>query len=243
MKSLRSIDQLLRKFEKQYGMEIRGTQQMTEPWFQLKLGVVSSSNAHRGVAKKGTATRHTYLCELVAEVCTGVIEELSFKQAEWGIQHEDAARSSYEFAAGVKFTPLTFVFKDDKFRVGCSTDGLVTVPGAKSPSKPCSIKCPWDSANYIKFLTGGEVKSEWEWQNDFEMWVLEAGEIDVAQYDPRMKTKPMHIVTVPRNPERQKKLEDAIPELILDMDNMLKEIGVDFGSQWTRLAARAKVPA
>lgn len=243
MKTLADIDKTLREFEKQFGLQIRGAQQQSEPWFQTKLGVISSSAAQRAVSKRGTAKRNTYLCELIAEVCTGVIEEVNFKQMEWGNQHEDAARSSYEFSADVKFTPLTFVFKDNLFRAGCSTDGLITLPKHSAPSRPCSIKCPWDSANYIKFLVGEEVKSEWEWQNDFELWVLEAAEIDVAQYDPRMKTKPLHTVTVPRNPERQKRLNDAIPELIHDMDKMLAQIGVKFGDQWVRLAKQGKESA
>lgn len=243
MKTLAEVDKLLREFEGRFGLQVRGATQQSEQWLQMKLGVISASNASRAVAKKGTATRHTYLCELVAEVCTGVVEELNFKQTEWGINHEDSARSSYEFGAGVKFTPLTFVFKNDSFRVGCSTDGLVTLAGAKAPTKPCEIKCPWDSANYIKFLVGEEVKPEWEWQNDFGMWVLEAGEIDVAQYDPRMKAKPLHIVTVPRNPERQKRLNETIPELIHDMDKMLKQIGMEFGSHWSRLAKEQKESA
>jgi hypothetical protein len=143
----------------------------------------------------------------------------------------------------VKFTPLTFVFKDNLFRIGCSTDGLVTPPGAKAPTKPGEIKCPWDTTNYIKFMVGEDIKSEWEWQNEFAMWVLESDCIDVSMYDPRMKTKPLHTVTVARNEERQKKLNDDIPALIHDMDKMLKEIGVEFGSHWARLGKEQRESA
>jgi hypothetical protein len=104
-----------------------------------------------------------------------------------------------------------------------------------SEAKGCEIKCPWDSTNYIKFVLGEEIKPEWEWQNQFAMWVMDAHEWDVTQYDPRMKTKPLHTITALRDPEKQKRLEGEIPELIHDMDKMLKEIGVNFGEQWTRL--------
>lgn len=230
MKTLTEIDRTLQTFEKQFGLSVRGSEQRSEAWFQMKLGVISGSNAHRAVAKKGTATRNSFLCELIAEVCTGVVEEENFRQMQWGKEHENGARSSYEFANSMRITPVTFVFKDDTFRVGCSPDGFV------SPSKGCEIKCPWDSANYIKFLIGDEVKPEWEWQNDFNMWVTNADEWDVVQFDPRMKAKPLHAITVEKSPERQKKLNDLIPELIYDMDQVLATIGIKFGEQWLRIA-------
>ncbi len=232
MKTQSDIDKTLAVFEKKFGLIVRGAPQLSDAWFHMKLGVISASNASRAVSKKGTATRNTFLCELVAEVCTSVIEEQSFKQMEWGKQHEAAARSSYEFANAVKMTPLSFVFKDETFRAGCSPDGIV------SATKGAEIKCPWDTANYVKFLVGDEVKAEWEWQNEFTMWVMGAGEWDVVQFDPRMKTKPLHGITVPRNPERQKRLDDEIPELIFDMDKILAQIGVKFGQQWERLATK-----
>lgn len=229
------IDQILRQFEAKFGLQVIGAQQLSETWLQMKLGVISASNASRAVAKKDSETRKTYLCELVAEVCTGVIEELSFKQMEWGKEHEDAARSSYEFATGQKMTPITFVFKDETFRTGCSPDGAII-----DALKPSEIKCPWDSANYIKFLLDGIQKPEWKWQNQFTLWVMNAGEMDVTQFDPRMKAKPIHSVVVTRDSEMQKKLDDMIPELIFDMDKMLATIGVKFGDQWLRLAKDQK---
>lgn len=232
MKTLADIDKTLHAFEKKFGLTVRGAQQLSESWFHMKLGVPSASNASRGVSKKGTATRNTYLCQLVAQVCTGVIEEMNFKQMEWGRQHEDAARSSYEFANSVKISPLSFVFKDDTFRVGCSPDGII------SPTKGCEIKCPWDSTNYVKFLLGDEVKSEWEWQNQFTLWVMGADEWDMTQFDPRMKTRPLHTVTVKRDADKQKKLDDDIPELLLDMDKMLSQLGVKFGDHWLGLAKK-----
>jgi hypothetical protein len=66
MKTLAEIDKVLREFEQTFGFQVRGARQQSDPWFKMKLGVISASNASRAVAKKGTATRHTYLCELVA---------------------------------------------------------------------------------------------------------------------------------------------------------------------------------
>lgn len=235
MKTLAEIDKTLQLFEKKFGLNVRGAQQRSESWFHMRLGVVTGSCFSDAVAKKDSATRATYMAELVAAICTGVIEELDFKQTNWGLENEDAARSSYEWASGQKVTPLGFVFKDDTFRVGCSPDGAVF------PLYPTEIKCPWVSANYVKFLTAGIQKAEWKWQNQGTLWVLDADEMDVTHYDPRMKVKPLHTVVVKKDLEMQKKLDDMIPEFVLDLDKMLAQIGITFGEQWLRIAKKAEV--
>lgn len=226
MKTLTEINDTIKVFENQYKLPVGDVKQNTEEWLKLKLGVISASNASKVVAKKGTDTRNTYLCQLVAQVCTGITEELNNRYVEWGKLNEDAARSSYEFSTGYTVTELPFVFKDTKFRVGCSPDFLST------ESKGGEIKCPYNSENYVKFLVADEIKPEYQWQNQFTMYVLGCDSWDFAQFDPRMKKSPLHMVTIERDEEMQKKLTDAIPELISDMDKMLKKIGVKFGDQW-----------
>lgn len=227
MKTLDEVFKAMLAFEKNYGMPVIGCEQQSEAWFKMKLGVISASNASRAVAKSDSETRLTYLCDLVAEVCTGVIEEMNFKQLEWGKTHEDAARSSYELATGLKITKVPFVFYDDTHRAGCSPDGFVG-----DFIKGLEAKCPWDSANYVKFLVADKMKSEWVWQNQMSMWVCKADQWDVCQYDPRMRAKPIVIRTVEKDLKSQKTLDDAIPQLVHDMDKMLAAIGVKFGSQW-----------
>lgn len=230
MKSPDQITELLRQFEKKFGLKVRGHQQQSEAWFQIKLGVISASNAFKVVAKRDSETRNTYMCDLVAEVCTGMWEEVNSRHMEWGRQHEDAARSYYEFSTGNTVTQLPFVFKDETFRTGCSPDGFVTM------NKGTEIKCPWDTANYIKFLTAEKIKPEWQWQNQFNMWVTDADQWDFCQYDPRMTKQPQKTSTVSRDPEKIKILDDAVPQFIQDMDAMLIRIGVPFGEQWSRIA-------
>lgn len=229
MKTLLEIDQMLHAFEKKFGLTVRGVQQLSEAWFHLKLGVVSMSNISKAVAGKKTDTRSTYMMYLIAQICCGVIEEQDFKQMEWGRQHEDAARAMREFASGKKITPVSFVFRDDTFRVGCSPDG-VTI------DEPEEFKCPWNSANYVKFLLEEKQKPEWVWQNQGTLWVMKADVMNTTHYDPRMKVKPIHTVRVEKDPDYQTQLDETIPEFIEDMDKLLAQLGVTFGDQWTRLA-------
>ncbi len=150
---------------------------------------------------------------------------------DWGNQHEDAARSYYEFQTGANMVQLPFVFKDGLYREGCSPDGIV------STTKGAEIKCPWNTTHYIKFLAMNESKSEYEWQNQFTMRVMGADSWDFVQYDPRMKVRPMKIMDYKRDPEMQAKFDDLIPAFIEDMDKMLEIAGVKFGDQWKRLAS------
>lgn len=229
MKSLGEINSTLESFSGKYGLDVLQAAQGSEAWFKLKLGVVSASNAAKAVAKRDSETRLTYMAELVAQVCTGLVEELNSKYLDWGNQHEDAARSSYEFSTGFNLTQVPFVFKDDSFRVGCSPDALIAEAG-----KGVEIKCPFNTVHFIKFLTEEKLKTEYVWQNQFQMWVTGAQTWDAVQYDPRMKAKPLHVVTIERDEKSIKTLEDAIPQFIEDMDNMLSKTGITFGEQWTR---------
>lgn len=237
MKTLESINKSLEEFGNKFGLPVLGAQQGSAAWFQMKLGVISASNASKVVAKKDSETRLTYMADLAAQVCTGIMEEINSKHMEWGNAHEDAARSNYEFTTGYETTQVPFVFKDESFRVGCSPDSLIM-----SELKGNEIKCPFNTANFIKFLTEDKLKSEYVWQNQFQMWVTDAKTWDAVQYDPRMKTKPMHIVTIERDEKAMATFADAVPQFIADLDKMLDRAGMTFGDHWLRLA-QAKVGA
>jgi hypothetical protein len=231
MKTLDEINGMLKKFEEQYGINATQASQGSAAWFQVKLGVGSASNASKIVAKTGSATRDGYMAELVAQVATGIMPELNGLAAlEWGKDHEDAARSSYEFMTGYETIEVPFVFKDDSFRVGMSPDFLV-----KDMSKSGEIKCPYSSKNYIEFLVSDKIKSEWSWQVNFQMWVLGSDSLDFAQYDPRMKRNPLKVFENEKDEQKQKTLDDAVPQFIHDMDKMLEKAGFKFGEQWERI--------
>lgn len=226
MKTLAEINALLDKFQKDYGLSVQNASQGTEEWFKVKLGVISASNASKVVAKKDSETRLTYMSELVAQVCTGLMEEINSKYMDWGNQHEDAARSSYEFSEGVNIVQVPFVFKDDSYREGCSPDGLV------SETKGAEIKCPFNSVHFIKFLAEDKIKPEYVWQYQYTLRVMGADEWDFVQYDPRMKKNPLKVLTVKRDPVKQEIFDELIPAFISDMDAMLAKIGISFGEQW-----------
>lgn len=226
MRQLKQINETLEAWQKSTGLPLLGSEQGSEAWFKAKLGVISASNASKVVAKYDSETRNTYMCELVAQICTGqMAEESNFKAMVWGKENEASALSSYTLETNFEVTQVPFIFKDDTFRVGCSPDGV-------TPSHGLELKCPYNSANYIKFLCGDDLKSEWMKQVQFCMWVTDAEMWDVSQFDRRMKTKPIHTVTVARDKETMACFDKMVPQFISDMDAMLIKAGGEFGQQW-----------
>ena len=149
----------MEKFSQKYNYPVVGAQQGSEAWFNLKLGVISASNISKVVAKKTSQTRETYMCELVGQVMTSLMADISAAAMDWGNHHEDGARAAYEMGGNATIIELPFVFKDESFREGCSPDGLI-----KGTEGGVEIKCPYNTTNHIKFLLMDTIKSEYKWQ-------------------------------------------------------------------------------
>lgn len=233
MKTLNNLDQQIKSFQDKFGVDIIKAEQGSLAWLQTRLGVITASEVHKAVAKLGTETRNTYMCQLVSEVATGFVEEINSKYLDWGKMHESAARASYEFQNDCEIENVGFIFKDDSFREGASLDGFI-----KGSNKIIEIKCPYNPTNYIKFVVEDKIKDEYMWQYQFQMRVTGADVADFAQFDPRMNVTPFKAITVERDPEYQKKFDEMIPQFISDMDTMLEMVGISFGDQWRRLAAQ-----
>lgn len=231
MKTLAQIEKEVQIFKDRFGIDIISAEQGSMAWLQSRLGVITASEVSKAVAKVGTDTRNTYMCQLVAEVATGVVEEINSKYLDWGKMHEKAARASYEFSQDCEIQNVGFIFKDDSFREGASLDGFV-----KGSNKLIEIKCPYNPTNYVKFLVEDKIKAEYMWQYQFQMRVTGAEVADFVQYDPRMQVSPLKVLTVHRDEEYQDKFNQLIPPFIADMNALLANIGIEYGAQWKRLS-------
>lgn len=227
MKTLNEIKTNLDLFSSRYGLDTSNVSQGSEAWFKIKLGVVSASMASDVVAKRDSKTRLTYMANLVSQICTGEIEEIHSKYLEWGKNNEAPARSTYEFESDLKIEQVPFVFKDDSFREGCSPDGIIS-----QNKRGVEIKCPYNATNYILFLCEDKIKSDYLWQVQFSMRALNCETYDFCQYHPNMKRKPIKIMTIEKDDKMQATLNDAVPQFLIDMNDMLKKTGLEFGSQW-----------
>lgn len=219
----------IKTFQDKFGSDVILGEQGSEAWLQSRLGVITASNASKVVAKVDSETRKTYMLELVAQIATGVTEELNTKYTEWGKLHEESCRSTYEFENDVEIQQVGFIFKDDSFREGVSVDGLAKYPFGLVPTE---FKCPYNTVHYLKFILDSKIKKEYEWQCQFGMRVIDSDLYHVSQYDPRMRVKPFGTIIFEKDEKAQATLNDAVPQFISDMDKLLSELGVSFGSQW-----------
>ncbi|WP_291515746.1 lambda exonuclease family protein [Bdellovibrio sp. ArHS] len=233
MKTLNQIETQIKTFQDKFGVDLLTAEQGSLNWLYSRLGVITASEVSKAVAKLGSETRNTYMCQLVAEVATGVVEEINSKYMDWGKMHEAAARASYEFANDCEIQTVGFIFKDDTFREGASLDGFI-----KGQNKLVEIKCPYNPTNFIKFVVEDKIKAEYMWQYQYQMRVTGADVADFVQFDPRMKVSPFKALTVERDPEYQAKFDELIPQFLMDMDTMLEMIGIKYGDQWSRLAVK-----
>ena len=129
---------------------IRDIDQGTDEWFNLRLGMVTSSCFEKVMSKgRGNApskTRESYMFDLAFERVTGKKAPDSFK-SEWmerGNEIEAQARAMYELDTGVEVEEIAFIKLDDN--IGASTDGLIN-----DDKGVLEIKCP-KHTTHMKYL-------------------------------------------------------------------------------------------
>jgi exodeoxyribonuclease (lambda-induced) len=200
-------------------------EQQTFDWFKMRLGVITASKASILLMKSGSLTRQTYMSELVGEIATGSpVQYGSFKQMEWGNDHEDAAREMYQFITGNAVQQIPFCYGKD-MRTGCSPDGIT------DHGRGAEIKCPWTTAVHIQSLADNVIKKDYIAQIDFSMWVTKLEAWDFCSFDPRMRKNNLHRIEKVSGPG-VKLFDDAVPQFIEEMDRMLAAVGFEFGDQW-----------
>ena len=94
------------------------------------------------------------------------------------------------------------------------------------------LKCPWASRTYIEFVCADKIKPEYYKQCQFSMWVTDLEQWDFANFDPRMRTRKLHVVTIARDDKMMRQFDACGAEFLADMDIMLEQLGVEFGDQW-----------
>jgi hypothetical protein len=214
------------------GFDLAQEQQGSDRWLAARLGVITASRASDLIAVgrggKGVgAARDTYLYELIGEVATGQQKDMGkFRQTEFGKEHEDTAREIFAFDMGLPVMTIPFIYGDHTMRYGCSPDGLV------DEHSGLELKCPYTTDVFLKFLLKGEIKPEYETQCQFSMFVTGLPYWHFGNHDPRMKVKSFHAVTIERDETLMKTFEDAVGQMVFDMDSGLARLGLRFGDQW-----------
>ena len=86
------------------------------------------------------------------------------------------------------------------------------------------IKCPYNSVNHVRTILSKEVPSEYIYQVQGQMWVLNKDWCDFVSYDPRMpESHRMIIIRVERDDEKI----EALSELIEIFCERMKEMELE----------------
>lgn len=223
------------------GFDLSSVEQGSQEWLLSRLGVITASMVGNILteprSKKGkelgemSDSASSYMHQLIAEICTGKIpDEINARPLRWGKENEEAARIIFEFENDEVVTSVPFIYKDESMRCGISPDGLC------SSGRGLELKCPYTSAQYIKFLIGGAdaVKSEYMAQVQYSMWITGYTEWYFSNFDPRLKRDNIHTIIISRDNEMMDLFDEKIPSFINKMDTALELIGFEFGSQWVR---------
>lgn len=195
-------------------------------WLKVKLGVVSGSNISKAIAKKGTETRSGYLMDLVGQIATKRFDEINGKALEHGTINEPAARAAYEFETGYKVEQTGFIYCEER-RIGVSPDGLIP-----SLNKGLEIKNPFTARVHADFLCNDRIKSEYELQVQFSLYVTGYETWDFCSYHSAFKTGMLKIKTFERNEKIFERFDNELPEFLKELDEALSKIGLVYGSQW-----------
>lgn len=215
------------------GVNVYDMEQGTEEWLRHRAGVITASRAHDIIKSwrsgKSSESRATYMLELIAQVCTGLVpESASFKQAEWGHENEPLAREAYEALEFVSVNQCGLIYRDESLRCAISPDGILDDRGLE-------IKNPFTSQVHIATLLDGKIKPEYVTQCQYSLWVTGLDRWDFVSFDWRVRGKPENrLVVIPqyRDAEMMARFDEEIPKFISEMDEALERLGFKFFDQW-----------
>ncbi len=198
-------------------------------WFAARLGKVTASRVADVVAKTKSgpsASRATYMAQLIAERLTGVAQE-SFSNAamQWGTATEPEARAAYEFYRNETVTEIGFVQHRQIDDCGASPDGLVGVDGL------LEIKCP-NTSTHLDTLLGKMVPAKYVNQIQWQLACTGRQWCDFVSYDPHLPERMrLFVKRMPRDEKRIVELETEVAAFLLEMDGRLAELNSAYGEK------------
>lgn len=197
-------------------------EQRSDEWFSARLGKVTASRVADVIARTKTgpsASRATYMAQLIAERLTGAVQESYTNAAmEWGTTNEAEARIAYEFHANQDVAEIGFVDHPTIDMAGASPDGLVGVDGL------LELKCP-NTSTHIDTLLGRSVPDKYIVQMQWQLACTGRQWCDFASYDPRLPDDMrLFVARIERDTKRIAELETAVTEFLVELDDKVKAL-------------------
>lgn len=196
--------------------------QRTAEWFEARTGCLTASAVADILKSKKTGkynkSRESLMNTIIAERVSGNARD-NFTSAamQWGIDHEDDARTAYEVHTGNLVELTGFIPHPEVKYLGASPDGLIDDDGI------LEIKCP-NPATHISYLRGGVVPEEYRPQVLLQLVVTGRKWCDFVSYDPRAKELAFFCVRwTPTQEERDALLEEC-KKFLEETEKVLNEL-------------------
>ena len=153
---------------------VRGIEQGTPQWRELRRGIVTASNFGKlltGSTLKKSAQQREYLAQLLVDYHTPEqVPDIVTRDMERGLEMEAEALAMYELESGQRVERVSFVYADKSCLWGCSPDGLISEDGGlevKAPTATTHIGYQLASAgippNYIPQVFGNLLCTDRDW--------------------------------------------------------------------------------
>ena len=210
-------------------MKIIDCIQGSPEWHAARCGRVTASRVcdiMRKTKSGVSATRNTYMGELIAERLSGnVAETYTSKAMEFGKETEDKARAFYGFMHDVDPVAVGLVLHPTIDMAAASPDRLIGTDGL------IEIKCP-NSATHIATLLGAAIDPDYIKQMQWQMACTERTWCDFVSFDPRMPADmQMHDERVQRDGVAIAEMFVAVETFLAELDSKLDALVAKFRTQ------------
>ncbi len=197
-------------------------EQRTPEWYAARAGKVTASRVADVIAKTKSgpsASRATYMGELIAERLTGVcVERYTNSAMQWGTDTEAEALAAYQFDTTTLVTPVGFCQHPKIEMAGASPDGCAGFDGL------LEIKCP-NSSTHIDTLLGRSVPAKYVTQMQWQLACTGRKWCDFVSYDPRLpEAMRLFIKRVARDDKAIAELEMSVAEFLMELEAKLAEL-------------------
>lgn len=200
--------------------------QRTPEWYDARCGCLTASQAAPlfKMKRDGKPTQAWYdlIDKLIAERVTGEVQSnFTTGAMQWGIDHEDEARSIYDAKSVEPVELAGFIMHPNIPFLGASPDGLVGTDGL------VEIKCP-QTVTHLRRVKEGVVPPEYIPQMLVQCICTGRRWVDYVDYDPRCAGPWAHLAywTVRFTPtdEQLKDAADRCEEFLAAVDQAMADL-------------------
>lgn len=205
-----------------FGVGVEPGEQLSVEWLMQRVGKGTGSRFDDIIAKqksgKPSASRETYLYELVCERLTGKpSDHYTSKAMLWGLEWESSARMQYEALTGAMVAVPVFKEHPAIERCGVSSDGLVDDDGT------IEIKCPTSKTHLITLQNGMDASHMAQVQGGLGAWDRQWS--DFISFDPRMpEGLQLYVQRIPRDQAFIDAMEAEIVVFLREVDAMVAKL-------------------